>query len=218
MICVYPSLKERQRAIRHGFPEALGLRAHRAISWLGRAEQEKDDPDARFIFLWISFNAAYAQDFPNRDAPTEKNLFSQFLQKLIELDDQNKLYELLWQKYSSSVRTLLDNKYVYQPFWDHQAGITAAKNWEERFGNSKAAAHRAIASRDALKVLTVVLDRLYVLRNQLIHGGATWNSAQNRAQVNDGANLLHDLVPIVIDLMMSHPETLWGEAKYPVVT
>lgn len=115
------------------------------------------------------------------------------------------------------MRTLLDNKYVYQPFWDHQAGIDTANNWEELFNNSKAAAHRAIASKDALKALTVVLDRLYVLRNQLMHGGATWNSAQNRSQVNDGANLLHDLVPLIIDLLMSHPSSLWGDAKYPVV-
>ena len=34
---------------------------HRALSWLEKAEQS-DDLDSRFIFLWISFNAAYAKD------------------------------------------------------------------------------------------------------------------------------------------------------------
>ena len=32
-----------------------------------------------------------------------------------------------------------------------------------------------------------VFDRLYVLRNQLVHGGSTWNSGINRTQVRDGA-------------------------------
>ena len=35
----------------------MGLRAHRSISWIGRAEAAEDD--ARLIFLWIAFNAAH---------------------------------------------------------------------------------------------------------------------------------------------------------------
>ena len=31
----------------------------RDISWLKRAENEIDDNDAKFIFLWISFNDTY---------------------------------------------------------------------------------------------------------------------------------------------------------------
>ena len=60
----HAALKTKQRAIRAGFPETMGLRAHRAISWIGRAETCGGDDDARFIFLWIAFNAAYAQHFP----------------------------------------------------------------------------------------------------------------------------------------------------------
>ena len=47
----HADLKARQRALRDGFPEDLGLRVHRALSWLGRAETEADDPDARFFVL-----------------------------------------------------------------------------------------------------------------------------------------------------------------------
>ena len=54
----HATLKARQRELRHAFPESLGLRVHCALSWLYRAEQEPDDYDARFIFLWIAFNAA----------------------------------------------------------------------------------------------------------------------------------------------------------------
>ena len=42
----HAALKAKQRAIRAGFPETMGLRAHRAISWIGRAEVCGDDDDA----------------------------------------------------------------------------------------------------------------------------------------------------------------------------
>ena len=59
--------------------------------------------------------------------------------------------------------------------------------------------------------------RLYTLRNQLIHGGATWNGSVNREQLRDCVGLLSKLVPVIIDLMMDSPDTLWGDACYPVV-
>lgn len=56
------TLKAKQRAIREGFAETMGLRAHRAISWIGRAEVCGEDDDACLIFLWITFNAAYVDE------------------------------------------------------------------------------------------------------------------------------------------------------------
>ena len=43
-------LKTYQRASRAGFPDSLGLRVHRALSWLERAEHCTDE-DSAFIFL-----------------------------------------------------------------------------------------------------------------------------------------------------------------------
>ncbi|TJV93347.1 MAG: hypothetical protein E5X52_31940 [Mesorhizobium sp.] len=58
----FEALKEKQRQLRAGFPENFGLRVHRSISWIGRAEAEVNDPAAAFLFLWIAFNAAYADE------------------------------------------------------------------------------------------------------------------------------------------------------------
>ena len=57
--------EELQRQCLEGWdslPDALQLRIHRALSWIGRAEREADDDDAAFIFYWIAFNAVYAED------------------------------------------------------------------------------------------------------------------------------------------------------------
>lgn len=50
----YQGLKERQRAERDGWHANLGLRVHRALSWLHRAEKlaEQDDVDGRFSRSW----------------------------------------------------------------------------------------------------------------------------------------------------------------------
>jgi len=66
-------------------------------------------------------------------------------------------------------------------------------------------------------VLSIVLSRIYTLRNQLVHGGATWASSVNRDQLRDCTAFMAKLVPLVIEVMLDHPEALWGDAVYPVV-
>lgn len=214
----YEALKERQREIREGFPESLALRTHRALSWLDRAEREGDDDDARFLFLWIAFNAAYANELPENVSLSERRAFRLFLRKLIDLDKDKIIYRLVWDTFSSSIRLLIDNKFVYQPFWDYQNGKIGEEQWAERFTKDKAAAVKALGRMDTETILAVTFDRLYVLRNQLVHGGATWSSSVNRSQVHDGASFIGQIVPVVIHLMMENANAIWGDPCYPVVS
>ncbi len=127
MILTYKRLKKRQRAERDHYTTNLGLRVHRALSWLKRAEQCDDDLDA------------------------------------------------------------------------------------------KSAAHRALGKKNTAKVLGIIFNRLYMLRNQMIHGGATWNSSVNRDQIRDSVNILGKLIPITIKLMMDNGKAIWGTPCYPVL-
>jgi hypothetical protein len=213
----YKSLKARQRQERDNYPLNLGLRVHRALSWLDRAEQCQGDDDARFIFLWIAFNSAYANEIGNRDRDPEQKVFGRFLKKLVDLDKDDVLYDLLWTEFSSSIRLLMNNQFVFQPFWDYQNGLIDEKEWKTRFSRARGALNRALAAHNTSRVLAIVLSRMYTLRNQLIHGGATWNSSVNRQQLRDCSAFLGKLVPYVIQLMMDNPNTLWGDASYPVV-
>jgi hypothetical protein len=208
-------LKERLKAAGEQVPEPVRVRLHRAISWLKRAEQETQDHDARFIFLWIAFNAAYAQEF-GFEQP-ERELLRGFLKKLVGVDSDKALHRVLFQQFTGPVRLLVENKYVFDPFWRALRDHDSSNAWGERFMKEKRAALRAVVAAETVPVLTVVFDRLYVLRNQLVHGGATWNSSVNRQQVADGANLLHSLLPVIIELMLGHPELDYGEIAYPVV-
>ena len=217
MQATHAILKERHRNIRDGMPEALNLRIHRSLSWLHRASQCQDDVDARFIFLWIAFNAAYAQEIPRSMHLSQQESFRSFLRKLDGLDTGKQLHTLVWNTFSGPIRVLLDNPYVFESFWSHQRGEIDATTWQERFAAGKRKAAILLAQSQTPELLGLVFQRIYTLRNQLMHGGATWNSQINRAQVQDCSNIMGQLVPVVIDLMMSNPDTIWGDACYPVV-
>lgn len=212
----FETLKAKQRDIRSGFSESLGLRVHRALSWLDKSEQCGDDQDSQFISLWIAFNAAYAQDTEVL-RHSESEAFSLFISKLVELDKSNNLYNLVWSEFSSSIRVLLDNQFVYQPFWDFHNKKITENEWKERFVKAKALANNALSSKRTDLLITIILQRLYTLRNQLMHGGATWKSSANRTQIRDGVAFLRLLVPIIVDVMMNNPKELWGSANYPVI-
>lgn len=209
-------LKAKQRAQRAAFPEAMGLRVHRAISWLGRADAEKADADVRFILLWVGFNAAYASDLDASSA-SERGSFGAFFDTLVSLDSSHRIYDAVWARFSQEIRLLLANKYVFAPFWHKQNGVAGYEDWENRLAASQRLIASAIKEFDTSRILSVVFDRLYVLRNQLLHGGATWNSSVNRSQVRDGSAVLSWLLPIFIDIMMENPGRDWGRPFYPVV-
>ena len=216
----YKRLKVRHRAEREAYPENLSLRVHRALSWLKRAEQleEQQDLDGQFIFLWIAFNAAYATEIDEKYRESEQQTFRGFLDKLDTLDATNKRFEhLVWDEFPRSIRVLLDNKFVFAEFWRSQSGAAQAEAWKGSFDSANRTAHVALGKRATVTVLSIVLSRIYTLRNQLVHGGATFGSSVNREQLRDCTRFMAKLVPLMIEVMMDHPETLWGEGTYPVV-
>lgn len=219
----YAGLKARHRELRHNWPEPVRLRIHRAISWVGRAEASRDDGDARFIFLWIAFNAAYANeqegnDRESKEKEEQREIFGKYFETLDKWDNQRRIYVALRRRFKGPIKLLMKNQYVFNPFWKYHNGAKNSKNWKEKFRASKEVFDNAYKDKDVPKMLSFVFDRLYVLRNQIMHGGSTWNSDANRSQVRDGVEILEFLIPVFIDIMMDHPEEdYWGTPFYPVV-
>ena len=140
-----------------------------------------------------------------------------FLRKLVKLDVEKGLHSIIWNEYPSSIRVLLNNKYVFQPYWEYQKGMIPKERWEEKFRDRKKRTNRSLQRSDTLQILADILEPLWTLRNQLIHGGATWDGDLNRPQVKDGANILGLLVPLITHLMMNNYREPWGELLYPVL-
>ena len=95
----FDELNAEWEQVRRELPDALGLRMRRALSWLGRAEQEREiDHDAAFIFYWIAFNAAYGKAV-SRD-PTHRprrDQFAGYFRTILSLDAHNTVYDAIWR-------------------------------------------------------------------------------------------------------------------------
>ena len=70
---------------------------------------------------------------------------------------------------------------MYRPFWMAVWGSDRGGDWRRRFEASKRVALAALSSRDISTALSVVSDRLYILRNQIFHGGTTYQAAEKLA-------------------------------------
>ena len=198
----------------------LNLRLRRALSWLGRAElelSESQQHDAAFIFYWIAFNALYAADSPDAREDVEHTNIKRFCSNALELDTNFKITRAIWGQFNDSILPLITNKYVYRQFWKHHNGLEGFDNWHRWLQNDVRSTNNDLANGGVAVVIEILFERLYVLRNQLIHGAATYESSVNRKQVEDGAEILALLVPLFIELMMDNPNEDWGEPYYPPV-
>lgn len=217
------TLVQRHQALIARQRNAFTLRMHRSLSWLQRAQAAGGDDDVAFMCLWIAFNAAYAQDNGGgpADNASERQSFRTFVAEACRLDADKALPALVWQVFPGPIRVLLDNQYLFQPFWEAlnnpRADGTTPTHWREAFDEARVRVHRALAQQDTERVLYEVFVRLYTLRNQLMHGGATWNSSVNRAQLRDGRELLTQVLPVMLGVMMQNPERFEGKPFYPVV-
>jgi hypothetical protein len=115
------------------------------------------------------------------------------------------------------VQTLLKNPYIFNDFWRHQSGEIDEETWKDRFSRANNRALSAWMDGDPEVVLRILFSRMYVLRNQLIHGAATWNGSTNESQVVACRGLMQDFVPTIIELMMNNFDVEWGDPLYPVV-
>ena len=195
-------------------PETLTIRIHRAISWLKSAEKQEGNLDLKFISLWIAFNACYAVDLNGISSKPEKAKLRDFTSSLVQFD-RTRLYNLFWEKYSGPVKVLIENKFVFEKFWEYNRGEN--NDYLYAFNKSIATATNCLSKQNIEGLIEVVLERLYTLRNQIIHGGATYNSKLNRSQLRDACNIMQLLVPIIIEIMLENWNRDWGVIAYPVV-
>lgn len=180
--------------------EQLNLRLRRALSWLERAEKEVEDCDAAFLFHWIAFNAMYGHRRPAppvSDREKKPAEFEEYLKKVSRRESEK--ISAVMRGLSTDVEKLLDNKYAFEPFWKHYEGQKYKgqdkPNWERWFSECKIERESATGHTKIEITLCQVFNRLYTLRNQLLHGSATWKSTMNRSQVETGAKIMTNLVP-----------------------
>ncbi|MDE2801665.1 MAG: HEPN domain-containing protein [Chloroflexota bacterium] len=211
-------LRERYRAIRDRRDDVT-LRIVRALSWADRglAAKAADDPDAACIFFWIAFNAMYARRTDSYSENQEQRDFQEFLDKAKLLDRKGDLVAGLRACWDDAKAGLIDNRYVYKAFWTVGLAGAGDRRWQEGFERERQQVERSAQRGDYLPALRPLFDRLYVLRNQLHHGGSTRAGSLNRTQVEAGAKVMAHIIPVLIGVIIDNPDAGWGAPYYPPV-
>ena len=214
-------------------------RVRRAESWLKRSEElaKKEDGDTftyeRFVFLWIALNAAYedrgktGEDSDDREIDKIKH----FLKKTRKRGFNQSIRSSLWKKCSDPIRLVMKNHYVYRSFWRWvENGYTS---WEDGFEaeNEKIESilgknPEELSGDEIQEALMKVFERLYQLRNQIVHGGSTCASKRDESfgwsQVDAGCQIMSLLVPTILQIVRDEIDKnddslTWGKVAYPRV-
>ncbi len=189
------------------------IRVHRALSWLERAlEVDSDDqPDGRLLYSWIAFNSLYSAwdedaGFPAKDRET----WQAFIGRILSFDQDELLGKQL-VVLRPLLLALLENKFLDPRFWRERQ---TARSHRGHF-------HRALTiyiEKRWLELLTLALDRVYVLRGQIVHGAAIRGSSLNRAVLKQCSQVLEGLLPPMLHLAIEHgAHDDWPPLCYPPV-
>jgi hypothetical protein len=187
------------------------VRLHRAFSWLERAETAAGDDDTRLVCLWIGFNALYCRwDPPRREPLPDRQCWREFLDRVLALDDDGRIGNGLVTN-RDLVQSILDDEYLSTYFWQEPGEGRARR--ARKSGFEAADWYR---DRKWSLLLERVVERVYLLRCQLVHGAATYGSKLNRSALDRCSRLLetvlHDVLLVVIDAGLGED---WGPMCYP---
>lgn len=203
--------KERLAAVDKQHP--TNVRFHRAGSWLQRAEGLEDDFDLQLICLWTAFNALYGRWDDRLNEPIgDRECWRQFLDRMLELDDEGRLAGVLTNE-KKLVMSLLDDHYLGNYFWRDPDPKKALATTNDR----RKAATWYIEQNWAM-ILERAVERIYTLRCQMIHGAATHNSKQNRTSLKRCTMMMNHLLPAILEVWVGHAaDEDWGTMCYPPV-
>jgi hypothetical protein len=188
------------------------IRVHRSLSWLKRASELPDDqPDLKFMLLWVSLNSLYSTWDNERNAPAHERVSrGRFVRRRCGWDGS--LVGETLQKNRSLVKKVLENFYLSNTFW-RDPDNPKSKGWAAEDANYL---DRNLKQQNFLRVLEQVLERLFVMRGQLVHGAATGGGRLNRQTLGSCVRLLGILAPLIVHLTIEHGcNDDWPDMCYP---
>ena len=208
------------------------VRTHRAITWLRCWEKcPETNPDEHFVFLWIAFNAAYAQHDDavlagKKEFVKEMKKIKEFLSAIADRDDNLRLVDIV-DKFKDDIFEIIKKEFLSGDYWKArtQKAWKAARSKKDGFDRQveqvETALRPSYRSKKKIKdVLLPTFERLYILRNQVLHGGATYGGRYNRRSLEPGSAILGACMPAILEIMLDalkkQPNMrVWGKVEYP---
>jgi hypothetical protein len=206
--------KERLQARKGEQPTAI--RFHRACSWMARVEQMPDgqDHDLGLVSLWIAFNALYGQwDCTKREPRHDRESWRAFVDRILKLDCGGHI-EAALREHKRLAISMLDDEYLSGYFWQEPCPNRAKQSRRAAFN-----AQSWYIEERWTTVVDQILERVYVIRCQLVHGAATFGGKLNRASLKRCVMMMQRLLPAFLLVWIDHgADENWGPMCYPPVT
>ena len=203
----------KERLLAEGDEQPTSIRFHRACSWIDRVEKnaEAEDHDVDLISLWIAFNSLYGQwDEQEREPKPDRKCWRAFTESLLRLDESDHVADMLTE-HKKLVMSLLEDEYLSGYFWEEPGA--------ERAGKSKKAMYDArtwYLEKRWIMILERLLERVYLMRCQLVHGAATHGGKLNRTSLRRCVMMLQRLLPSFLMVWIDHgADEDWGTMCYP---
>ena len=196
--------------------ESFRVRLHRSLSWAQQMEthQEEDRVDEAFLCSWIALNALFARwDDDLQQCLPERQSMQRLIDQCLILDQDRILLKCL-QDLHWHIEQLLSNKYLDTRFWrelDQDKNEHQADDFSKRYEFFLRKGQGVLLSQTLLKV--------YLMRNQLMHGAATYNSDMNRHTLLLCSHIVDQLLRRFLFLLTDgyKPSIDLGGLPYPPV-
>lgn len=203
--------KERLHQIQPDHPTTI--RFHRSCSWLDQSQAliEGTHYDLALINQWIAFNALYGQWNPDNNEPCpDRESWRRFCNVILEIDHTQDV-EATLTEHKRLVMTLLDDEYLSSFYWKEPSEKRARQAKKSKFD-----ARTWYLEKRWLMILERCLERVYLLRCQLIHGAATYGGKLNRTSLRRCVMMLACLLPAMLKVFADRgADRDWGLLCYP---
>lgn len=202
--------KERLNGSRSEHPTTI--RFHRACSWMQRAEQTaEDDLDLALLSQWIAFNALYGQwDQEAQEPVADVACWRHFLERMLELDEQKVIVGTLMD-HKPLVMSIFDDEFLSRYFWQDPTDKRASQSKKTKYD-----ARTWFVMGNWSLILDRVVERIYFLRCQLVHGAATYNSSLNRTATRHCSQMMDHLLRAFLLVWINNgADEDWGIMCYP---
>ncbi len=192
------------------------IRFHRACSWLQRSEKitESNDLDLAILGQWVAFNSLYGQwDEGDREPLGDTLCWRHFLERMLSLDDSNFIVDVLMEN-KPLVMAIFDDEFLSRYFWQEPSDKRASKSKKTMYD-----ARTWYIDGNWTLILDRLIERIYLLRCQLVHGAATFNSSLNRTATRRCSQMMDHILRAFLLVWINHgADEDWGIMCYPPIT
>jgi hypothetical protein len=200
--------------------QGLRDRLQRADSWIQAASDlPSDRMHEAFIFLYIAFNCMYGRrKYEGDETHIEEDLTSFFAKISVmrqkEMQKGGTLLKDALMTCQQDAAVLIRDRFLVNRYWQGNQSATAL---QAKLNKEAVGALQAIADGNYGEFLSPVFHRISVLRNQIMHGCATYGSrSYGRASLAKALRVLRVLVPAFYQMMRQYGHDLaWDPIPYP---